>query len=168
MAARAATGLPVRIMTRRMSDGKRSGSHQPPGAVQGWGWSCTAGSGGGVGRLEGLINMLWSVIIGQRHGLGYIGDLYDRLLFFLIPTFFCISLRGGGGYSLHTAQRSCTGIKGKLSDDVGQPGIRAGDTRVSHTHPSGSCGTPWYHQLVFRVFPYLNLVFLLLYAKNYA
>ena len=38
------------------------------------------------------------------------------------------------------------GSKGKLGEDVGQPGIRAGDTRVSHTSPKGECGTPWYHQ----------------------
>ena len=37
-------------------------------------------------------------------------------------------------------------IKGKLGSDMGQPGILTGDTRVSHTQPSGSCGTPWYHQ----------------------
>ena len=36
--------------------------------------------------------------------------------------------------------------KGKLGEDVGQPGIRTGDTRVSHTSPKGECGTPWYHQ----------------------
>ena len=35
-----------------------------------------------------------------------------------------------------------------------------GETRVSHTHPSGSCGTPWYHQLVFLVVPHPHLVFL--------
>ena len=34
------------------------------------------------------------------------------------------------------------GIKGKLGEDVGQPGIRAGDTRVSHTSLKGECGTP--------------------------
>ena len=49
---------------------------------------------------------------------------------------------------------------------MGQPGIRAGDTRVSQTTPKGECGTTWYHKLVFLVVPYLNLVFLLLYAKN--
>ena len=38
------------------------------------------------------------------------------------------------------------GIKGKLGEDVGQQGIRAGDTRVSHTSPKSECGTPWYHQ----------------------
>ena len=53
-------------------------------------------------------------------------------------------------------------IKGKLGSDMGQPGILTGDTRVSHTHPSGSyaCGTPWYHQLVFLVVPHPHLVFL--------
>ena len=29
----------------------------------------------------------------------------------------------------------------KLGPDEGQPGILTGDTGVSHTHPSGSCGT---------------------------
>ena len=40
------------------------------------------------------------------------------------------------------------GFKRKLDEDVGQPEIRAGDTRVSHTCTSlkGECGTPWYHQ----------------------
>ena len=33
--------------------------------------------------------------------------------------------------------------KGKLCLDVGQPGILTGDTRVSHTHPLGSRGTPF-------------------------
>ena len=33
--------------------------------------------------------------------------------------------------------------KGKLGEDVGQPGILTGDTRVSHTSPKGECGTPW-------------------------
>ena len=60
------------------------------------------------------------------------------------------------------------GNKGKLGTDGGQPGILAGDTRVSYTSPKVECGTPWYHQLVFLVVPYLNLVFLLLYAKNNA
>ena len=58
------------------------------------------------------------------------------------------------------------GTKGKLTEDVGQPGILTGDARVSHTRPKGECGTPGYHQLVFLVVPYLNLVFFLLYAKN--
>ena len=51
-------------------------------------------------------------------------------------------------------------IKGKLGSDVGQPGILTGDIRVSHTHPSDSCGTPWYHQLEFLVTPHPNLAFL--------
>ena len=33
-------------------------------------------------------------------------------------------------------------IKGKLGSNVGQPWILTGDTRVSHTSPLGSCGTP--------------------------
>ena len=41
---------------------------------------------------------------------------------------------GGGGGSLDGLPGT-GGIKGKLGEDVGQPGIRAGDTRVSHTHP---------------------------------
>ena len=61
---------------------------------------------------------------------------------------------------------------------MGQPGIRAGDTRVSHTSAKGECGTTRLQVIglqvigftrLFMVVPYLNLVFLLLYiyyAKN--
>ena len=50
-------------------------------------------------------------------------------------------------------------ITGKLGSDIGQPGILTGDTRVSHTQPAGSCGTPWYHQLIFLVVSHPLLVF---------
>ena len=49
-------------------------------------------------------------------------------------------------YNLDEKIKLKCGIKGKLGEDVGQPGIRAGDTRLSHMSLKGECGTPWYHQ----------------------
>ena len=51
-------------------------------------------------------------------------------------------------------------IKGILGSDVGQPGIRAGDTRVSHISLNGECGTPCYHQLVFLIVSHPQMVYL--------
>ena len=50
------------------------------------------------------------------------------------------------GHSEYKPIHLAFSCKGKPGEDVGQPGIRAGDTRVSHTSPKGECGTPWYHQ----------------------
>ena len=39
--------------------------------------------------------------------------------------------------------RGILSSKGKTGEDVGQPGIQAGDTSVSHTSLKGECGKPW-------------------------
>ena len=57
---------------------------------------------------------------------------------------------GGGGYSTEKPIETAVAVnpysKGKTSEDVGQPEIRAGDTRVSHRNLKGEYGTPCYHQ----------------------
>ena len=53
--------------------------------------------------------------------------------------------------------------KEKLGEDVGQPGILTGDTRVSHTSPKAQCGMAEYslgwNAVLQAILIYLGLIY---------
>ena len=52
-----------------------------------------------------------------------------------------------GAHEVHMSSgHPLAGTKGKLDEDVGQPGILTGGPWMSHTSPNGECGTSRDHQ----------------------